>query len=83
MPNSIKRELEKRGEEPEEVTVWLGNSQGVSRNFNCIRCKKTQFKHKHRVLALLPNKFEYNLTPPPVSIQCECCGTIYHVQNVV
>jgi len=81
MPDSIRRILRLQERLPDETTVWL-TARGQEASFNCNICKKTLFKHKHRVVALLDGEGALTLNPSPISIQCPVCGTIYHVSII-
>ena len=84
MPASIGRRLKDQHKLPDEVVVWLGYYREGIRNFNCVHCKKTQFKYQQSLIALLPyGEAERVVQSPPLSIQCSVCGTIYHVQGVM
>lgn len=82
MPNTIVRELKIRKETAREITVWLGKEDSGA-SFNCIYCKKTQFHHKQRIISLLDGLVDNILKSPPISIQCNKCGCIYHIQGML
>lgn len=83
MPDSISRQLRKKGLAPDEITIHLKYSE-VEVQYHCLICCKGTFRQQGRIINVFmagEPALEEIMTIP-VSIQCHRCGAIYHISTL-